>query len=370
MRIAIALAALLAAAGCGGPSEAAEPPGGAGGAGSEQPPEPEPPPPEDLRVLGAGATFAELVSAARRLDERREADSTAGCILRGAAGAPWRLEADLSVAVRPLPDAPADLDERLAQDGGIRVLTRWGQLGAEARDLALVAFTTTPPLRASGAAALFLTDEGVYLRRVGEAEVEPFGPVSVGDAGARVQRALSGGAVPLFVTAEAGQSIDRLRDLLHRLPEASAGVTALAVPLAPETRLPDAAARSEDTTGTCPDGLPEPAEGTAEGELAARDIVGALGPLREGARGCFDNATGPAALGGRTSLALRIGPEGAVTEACFREDEIGDPGLRACVLEAARATHFPSPDPPGIVDAIVPLVFEPDASLRQPPLCP
>lgn len=363
---------LLATVACG-PSaddETTPPDDGSSGGESVQPPDETTP--EDPRVLGAGATFAELVAAARRLDDRREADSDRGCILAGRGGEPWRLEGDLSVAVRPLPDAPSDLDERVPEPGDrgkVRVLTRWGQLDPAARELALVAFTSTPPLRASSAVALLLTDQGVYLRRVGPASVEPFGPLSVDQAGARLQSALGDAAPPVFVTAEAGVDLGRLRTLLHWLPESVHGATALAVPLAPETRIPDPSTRRDDDTGLCPDGLPEPAADASEGSLSSEQLLGALTPLREGSRACFDSATGEAATGGRLVVHLRVGPDGEVTEVCFPEDEVADPGLRACVAEAARATRFPAPDPPGFVDAAIPLAFQPDDSLRQQPLC-
>jgi hypothetical protein len=66
---------------------------------------------------------------------------------------------------------------------------------------------------------------------------------------------------------------------------------------------------------------------------------------------------------------VRIGGDGAVTDGCFPSDDIGDPAFRACVLEAARATRFPVPDPPGHVDVVVPLAFAPSDSMRQAALC-
>jgi len=370
----LALALLVASVAACGPSadQEIEPVPGDESPGGETDVNDAAPTPEDPRVLGAGATFGDLVAAARRLDDRREADSDRGCLLAGSAGAPWRLEGDLSVAVRPLPDAPGDLDERVPEAGDrgkVRVLTRWGQLDPAARDLVLVAFTSTPPLRATSAVALLLTDRGVYLRHVGESPIEPFGPLSVDQAGARLQTSLGDAAPPVFVTAETGVDLARLRTLLHWLPESVHGATALAVPLAPETRIPDPGARREDDTGLCPDGLPDPPADAAEGTLSPEQLLGSLTPLREGSRACFDNATGEAATGGRLVVHLRVGPDGEVTEVCFPEDEVKDPGLRSCVAESARATRFPAPDPPGFVDAAIPLSFQPDDSLRQRPLC-
>jgi len=373
----VVAALLLAASGCGGGAAATEggPPddgdrSGAGGAHTAGDGDTDPPP-TDPRVLPAGATFGDLLSSVQRLDDRAEADSTAGCILRGRGGAsPWRLEADLSVAVRPLPEAPADLDERVGEATAVRVLSRWGQRGTSVRDFVLVAFTSTPPLSGEGGIGVFLTDQGVYSRPVGEEEVELVGPVSVDQIGARLQQRLADQAVPVYVAAEAGVSLETLRTLLHWLPESVAGSTVLSVPLAPDTRLPEPGAiEGQQDAGLCPDGPPSPEDESAEGELDAATVVEALAPFRDAARECFSNATGTAARGGRVTLAILVDREGAVSEACAPEDETGSPGFRACLLEALDAIRFPPPDPPGRVEVRFPLVFEPDDSLRQQPLC-
>ena len=76
-------------------------------------------------------------------------------------------------------------------------------------------------------------------------------------------------------------------------------------------------------------------------------------------------------LGERLGAVLfRVGPDGRVAQACIGSDELGDAGVRRCVLDAIRATAFPRPDPSGTVDAALPVVLRPDASLRQRPLCP
>ena len=336
------------------------------GAGGEEPP----PVVTNARVLGAGATFADLVSAARRVDDTGEADSDAGCILRGNEGLPWTLEADLSVAVRPVPEPPADLDDRLASARGpVRVLTRWGPIGDEGGDVALVGLTSTFPLRESAGVALFLTDQGAWVRDLAASPEDPAQALPLEDAGARVRERIERAAMPVFVTAEAGVPLGRLRALLAVLPTALSGLVALAVPLAPDTRLPQTTAQPAGDRMMCPDGLPEPAADARLGNIAPQDIIGSLTPLREGARQCFDNTSGPAALGGRLVLHFRIGADGAVTEGCYTEDDIEDITLRTCVLEAARATRFPAAGPSSFVDAALPLVFTPDASLRQAALC-
>jgi hypothetical protein len=115
----------------------------------------------------------------------------------------------------------------------------------------------------------------------------------------------------------------------------------------------------------CNEGLPEPAAGRGEGELAAAAIVQALTPVREAARACLQDATGPARAGGRVTLALRIGETGVVEHACLLQDGIGDATLGACVLQSARSARMPAPAPPGFVDVHVPLALTPE-SLPQP----
>ena len=119
----------------------------------------------------------------------------------------------------------------------------------------------------------------------------------------------------------------------------------------------------------CPDGLPRPT-GTVEGELAPAAIIGALGPLRDGATRCMASASGPGAAGTRVGLAMRIGPDGRLSAACMTADSASDPALRDCLLEVARATIFPAPSPAGSVDVLLPLELVPDASLAQALVCP
>jgi hypothetical protein len=371
MKAGLACLLALASTACGGGSETQnedgvrDPASGDGAGGGESPPVA-----ADTRVLGAGATFADLVSAARRLDDTGRADSDAGCILRGSEGLPWKLEADLSVAVRPVPEAPADLDERLGRArGAVRVLTRWGALGAEGGDVALVGLTSTFPLRESEGVALFLTDRGVWVRDLAAGAEAPAEALPLDDAAARVLERIERVAMPVFVTAEAGIPLGRVRQLLAALPTALSGLVAIAVPLAEETRLPETTTAPAGDRMMCPDGLPAPTADMQLGNIAPEDIIGSLTPLRDGARQCFDNTTGPAALGGRLVLHFRIGPEGQITEGCYTEDDIDDITLRTCVREAARATRFPAAGPSSFVDAALPLVFTPDASLRQAALC-
>ncbi len=352
-----ALAVLLAA--CGGKETVVEhpddrEPDAAHGAGdADQAPA--------SRALGITATFGDLVALARGLDDRSEGDAAAGCLLGGAG--PYRLEADLAVALHPLPEAPADLDERLETTRSVRVLSRWGQLGAEG-DLAAVVFTTTPPPTTGSAVAWIVTDRGLSIRPIGPSGARE-GPLSLAHAAERA--AALGGAGLVVVASEAGVALSDLRTVLAALASARAAV-ALAVTLAPDVRLPSPSPVADDGVGLCPNGLPDVPD-TELGQLSAQAIVSALGPLRDGATACLESAQGRAAAGGRVVLAMRIGPDGAMANACLVEDPIRDPRLRSCLLEAARATAFTPPSPAGVVDAVLPLELRPDASATQRPTC-
>ncbi|MEM9070320.1 MAG: hypothetical protein AAGE52_17565 [Myxococcota bacterium] len=350
-----ALLALLVA--CGGGEQTAPPPVLPG------PPEPttEAAPAEaSPRALGATATFADLVAAARRLDDRGEGESTAGCLLRGTGetGASWRLEADLAVGVRPLPN-PTGLAPRLGGDeGAIRILSRWGQRGTGS--LSVAVFTTLPPPRPGAAILVAITDDGVHLRSTeGELPRADRGPHRVSELAPVLERVAAPGGV--YVTAEPGTSLGRLRQILALVGAAPVG---LAVVLADGVTLPEAP-RGAAGEGLCEDGLTATTE--AEGTLETDRIVASLGPLTTAGATCMTRANPEAARGGRMEIAIRIAAGGTVGEACAVSDALGDPQLRACVLRAVRDLRFP--DPGGVLDVVLPISLAPDRSERPRPLC-
>ncbi|MBW2464919.1 MAG: hypothetical protein JRH11_24935, partial [Deltaproteobacteria bacterium] len=325
---------------------------------------PAPPVPRDPRGLGLSARFGDLVRAARAVDDTNQAESAEGCVLRGEG--PYRLTADVAVAIRPLPEAPEDLDARLRDASSARLFTRWGQVPQvpAPQAIAVVGITGTPPPTRPEGAAIFVTDEGIYVRPAGFGAAH--GPLSFTD-GAGAARATVSGSGMTLVAAEAGVSLSALRDLLALLPPEAHGKIALGVTLPRDVTLPDATPRPDDGRGLCPDG--PPAASGDSGELTGAAIVGALGPLRQGAALCMATARGPGAAGTRVDLAMRIGADGRLTEACITRDSASDPALRDCLLEAARATVFPAPSPAGYVDAVLPLALVPDASLTQALVC-
>lgn len=361
------LLALLAAAallGCG-PSAPPDDPTDVAHGRDDEAIDREPTERADLRALGPTARFSDLAGAARQLDDLRDQESDRGCLLaRG-----WRLEADLAVAVRPLPTPPDDLDARLAEDPGpVTVLSRWGAYGSgDPSHLSSSSVTATLPPRREPAVLWVVTDQGVYVRST-EGAATANGPRGAEEAASALGDPAAVGA--LFVTAEAGVSLERLSEVLSRIPSALAGRVGLAVTLAEGTRLPDAPAPEPSRDDAhCPDGLPSLPEDAPVGQLRPQAIVGSLGPLRQAAASCVSAAEGAGAGGGRVSLAIRIGPDGLVQEACAVEDSTDDATLRACLARAARTTAFPAPDPSGSVDVQLPLALVPPESQRQRPLC-
>jgi hypothetical protein len=333
-------------------------------------------PPTDPRSLPLEADFGRLVEAANQAEEYDLHQSQAGCLLgrsddrTGKVAGGWKLAADLAAAVRPLPSAPVDLEKRLRQKPGrVHVLTRWGRIGEEPFDIALVAFTTTTPASVRlPAVALLQTDAGIFVRqsdRVSERYQEPF---SLDDLGPLLAERAASGPFVIYVTAAARVRLDRVRELLAYLPERENEV-ALAVPLAAGTRLPAPPAPSRDPSLWCPDGLPAPAADAVEGDIDQQAVRRALAPLSEGARKCMASVSGEAAAGGKVMLALRIGAGGKVENVCLTRDEIKNALLARCLAETARGLAFPAPDPAGQVDIHLPLRLAPTGFRLQRALC-
>jgi hypothetical protein len=365
----------LLAAACGG-APRPEPPLDRPAQAEVSRPKPEaakPEPPPDPRRLPRGAFFADLVAAAARLDEEGKHLSTASCLVREPAepGEPYRLSADLAVAVRPLPEVPEDLDKRLKEASGrVGVLSRWGQTGQRPFDIALAAFTTTTPASARHpAVVVFVTDAGVYLRQSdAEMDTAARGPMPLDSLGPLLAARAARGPYLLFLTAEANTPVRTVSETLAFLPERNNEV-GLAVPLSAGTRLPEPAGIAPDRGLWCARGLPSPAEDAAEGNLPVAALREALLPLSEGAQKCLGAARGAAAAGGKVMLAIRIDEEGRPETVCLVQDEIGDAALGRCLLESARAVDFPAPEPPGFVDVHLPLRLTPAGIERQRAVC-
>jgi hypothetical protein len=319
----------------------------------------------DPRNLPAHPTFADLVDAVRKLDDASLTRSEAGCLLRGSRQ--LRLEADLSVGVRPLPAAPAELAGTLDQAAGpATVLSTWGVSAGEALKLSLVAFTTTTTQALQRPqVALLLTHKGVYLR--GADAISRAHPEAMPLATAVSWLAQPGAQEPatIYVSAEAAVPLTQVRELLQALP--ARYEVALAVALPKDTRLPELGAHASDLL--CPQGLSELAPDAPEGDLPASVLQAALSPLREAALECAQSTAGRASLGGRLVLDLRVGPDGKPVEICVEHDEIAELALRRCLVESARNLQLPQPKPAGYVDLSLPLRLQLQGPTAQRSLC-
>jgi hypothetical protein len=319
----------------------------------------------DPRELPLHATFADLVDAARKLDESASGHSAAGCLLR--AGKHFSLQAEIAAGVRPLPSAPAELVSALEQAAGpAAVLSVWGSQPGETLEIALTAFTlTTTRAATEPALAVFLTRKGAYLR--GASTVVRAHPESmpIATLGTWLGQAPLADAHTLYVSAEAAIPLEAVQALLTLVPEHFEVALAVALPKA--TRLPAAVRPSHELL--CPEGLPELGADEAEGSLPTPALLRTLAPLRDAALACALSTGGRASLGGHLRLALRIGKDGRPSELCLSQDEISEPLLRRCIVESARGFRFPAPSPVGFVDVELPLQLTLAGPSQQRPLC-
>ena len=304
---------------------------------------------EDKRRLHESATFGDLVRLSQELDSAGEAHSERGCLLRGVGD--LRLEADLSLAARPLPSAPDRPGEAVLEQGGsVAVMSTWGPVQGELTEPVLLAFTTTSPDAVKvPSVGLFVTQNGVLIRGSTpelRAQLSALSPDAAGTLLAR-----SSTPATVYVTADRALPLRNVLAVLRLIPNRYE--VALAVALPKGTRLP--AATSNTLEGLCPQGLPEPAASDTEGSISESDVRAALAPLREAALSCALSAGGKALLGGRLTLALRVGANGRARDVCLVQDSIGEALLRRCLISAARDLALPSPSPAGFADMHLPL---------------
>ncbi len=295
-----------------------------------------------------------------------------GCLLGVDAtdgGAQVALGVTPAPALGTVPEAPMHLAEGLAQPAThARVLTRWGQRGEAPFDLVVATLTPLPPQAlADPMVVLVITRVGVVVR---ETDGTPTAPAALthDDAAVWLLERTARGPVTVIVTAEAEAAATDVHALLKALPS-SVKHSALAVALAPDTRLPDNAPQAPDARTHCPNGLPEPDANAPEGELPSASIVRSLSFIHEPLQRCLANTTGPGAIGGKVVLALRIVDTGNVSDTCLVEDAIGDNVLAACLTETARTATFSRPHPIGFVDVHIPLSLSPVSDPPARPVC-
>lgn len=319
-------------------------------------------PPGLARALGPIASTLDLVRATQRLDERGAAESEAGCLLRGGeGGGAWRFEGSVALPIRPLPAPPDALAPRLRGRGPVQLLGVWGRRGSGALTLAVL--TTTTPRRGADV-VVFVTTDGAHLRRtdreVTTAEAGPHPAAALAERLAAMET-----PARVVITADGGLALTALRPYLAALPPTLEAAFALVLPA--DVRMPPPAAAPSSDTGLCAEGLAPSDE--PEGELPVRTLLDAIEGARPALRACLALAPPENAGGGRLDVTFRVSADGRVSDACARADSIGDPGVRACVLQALSAMPLPAPDPTGVVEVAVPIVLVPDPSLAQRALC-
>ncbi len=98
--------------------------------------------------------------------------------------------------------------------------------------------------------------------------------------------------------------------------------------------------------------------GTCKGTASAA-LRSALRGKAGQARGCYERALrNNAALKGRLTVNVRIGPQGQVCSASVGSNTLGDPGVGSCVRQMFSSGKFPAPSG-GCVDTAVPMNFVP-----------
>jgi hypothetical protein len=321
-------------------------------------------PQRDPRLLGPDATFADLVAAARALDDAGAGERTADCLLRSVpTDDAVRLEAQVTPAVRPLSSPPDRIDAATA-GAPLALLSPWGRAGSPDAVTVLVTFTDTPPMGTPMAMAL--THDGIRMMgRPGEGQ-PPDAALSVEDALTFLEGHT--GADVWVVTAAAGVPVRTLHDWLRRLP-GDAPPVALAVPLPPGTRLPDEPQAATPDAALCEGGLAPPAANTSQGDMDAAAARQALMPLHDALPQCASADPSIAGREARLGLYLRVGEAGQVVDACITADSVGSPWLRRCVLAAAMGLQFPRPQPAGVVDLALPVAFHLEVDPAPRPVC-
>lgn len=312
------------------------------------------------RTFSRATTFAELVGRARSLEASGDGEREARCLV-GATDEALSLNASVVPAIRPLPDAPADLDARLARASRVIVLSRWGRAG----EGALAVATFTPAAPSERFVVVVLTPSGLYLRATDGAR--PLDRVAYADLSTPFAALAPGESV--IVTAEAETPVARLEDVLRALAarDVHAALAVVLPEAAPIPGEPEGAARTTDETCAS---LPPLRDDAAMGDLAVGDVRRGAAALADVALACARSTSSfSVARGGRLQLLMRIGPDGGVVDACAQEDTIADDGFRMCIVGAARRLAFTPPSPPGYVDVRLPVRVLPDASSAITPLC-
>jgi hypothetical protein len=321
------------------------------------------------RALRADSTFGDIARVARELDQAGAGSSNASCLLRTSSSP--SLEADLMLAISPLPNPWNDFTRFNEAHGAIRVLTRWGQAGPEIYDAAIAAFTATPPVALDAAAAVvFLADDRAYVRLSSGAVSDAHKrSVALGTLTQAVRAVAPSNLAVVYLTATASTSLAHIHAALEQLGALEISV-AFAVPLAPDTHLPARLvdASSEPAGDLCTNGI-DVEESAPEGDLPPSGIQSVLRSAQPSLTACFTDNAREAAGGARYAVQLLVDARGHVERACVRQENVRDRALRSCVLNAVRALVFQAPQPSGSVLLELPFAFQATAASMSAPLC-
>jgi hypothetical protein len=273
----------------------------------------------------------------------------------GSEGQPASLEL-VSLADSKLADPPADLDALLEKPGaqnfgetGVRLVASWGKTSGGGY-LDLIALTpASRAVEGTTVPVLVLTDRGVYIELVGRTG---FGKLATPSDIERMQAEIVPKAAAWIVTAEAGVPVLRIREALGWIAK-SHGTVVLATPMPVAgpasqrrpSRYDHAVKKGEPHA--CSDKLKGGATGAESSEWSMTQMSTAADAFDAAVKPC--GASLPVGAGGAIHVMTRIKPDGTVEDACADTDDIGDPTVRACVVEAIKKVSFPKPSKPGII---------------------
>lgn len=317
------------------------------------------------------ATFALLVERARALDSAPPPEAAHPCLLRYEPT--LRFEGDVAAALTPLPNAWNTFSRFQNAHGAIRVLSRWGQAGPEIYDLAVAAFTSTPPVSLTEPAlVIFVEGDRAYVRTTTVAvPLARRRAVLVSALLQEMQELVTGTPSAVYITASAGTTLAQLRAAFTAIAPVDAPI-ALAVPMAPDTHLPARVvnAGADSPRDVCPDGSADRPAIAREGSLETAQILAPVQASRPTLAACFTDQARESAGGVRYVMSLAIDADGSVYNACVVRESVRDVAVRTCLLNALRALRFSAPSPAGFVSVQLPLRFDALETEAASPICP
>lgn len=292
------------------------------------------------------ATFATTVASAA-------SGASRDCLIDGSGDA-LRFVGEAAPAVVPSPPPAADSVGQLADAATVRLVSRWGLDGTAGPYVATL--TAHPP---ATRVSVVLVHHGLALVR----STTPDGPRADGvhsdELGALV------GTTPPIELAVLAAPPDEPADALvtfARALDARSVPVALGVVIAPDEPLVPPVTPADDDSARCAT-LPVAPRGADTGGYDDERARGARVSIGVMVRTCVGRMTSArVARGGRYRLAVRLDGFGHPVTACFVEDEVGDPPLRECILDALSHAALPTPEPTGLIDLVLPFTVAPDRS--------